>query len=360
MEELNNLIGMLELISRPAFCVKDGQVVRLNQTAQSYFIGIGTPVADLLATGAEEYADFSDGCLYLTLRLGYQTCGATVSNFAGFNVFVIDQDSDQAELQAMALAARELRQPLSTLLNTADRLFPAIDQQSGSTGEQVAQMNRGIYQMQRLILNMSDAARYIRENAVPRDVRDITAIFREVFRRAEDLICHTGTALHFTNLRTPLYCMVDEEKLERAIYNILSNALKFTPKDGAIEARAFRRNNKVYLTVQDNGSGVAENIRSSIYTRYLRQPSLEDGRLGIGLGMVMIRAAAAAHGGTVLMEHPADAGARITMTISIREGDGRQVRSPSFRVDYAGERDHALLELSDVLPWELYESDIAN
>ena len=81
---------------------------------------------------------------------------------------------------------------------------------------------------------------------------------------------------------------------------------------------------------------------------------MEDGRYGIGLGMVIIRTAAAAHSGTVLIQHPKDAGTRITMTLPIRQDTDPMVRSDLLRVDYAGEQNHRLLELSDCLPASAY------
>lgn len=360
MEEINDVIGMLDLVPHPAFCVKDGIICHMNQQAQMFFICKGTPVSQLLETGREEYAEFKDGRLYLTVRLGNRLCGATIGVFSDFHIFIVEYGNEQPELRAMALAARELRQPLSSLINNADCLFPNINKEQENIQDQLALINRSIFQMQRLVLNMSDAARYLYENAPASEVRNITAVLDELFQRAKVVISNTGVNFHYTNLSGPLYCLLDEEKLERAFYNILSNALKFTSKGGSIEVRVMRRSQKLYLTVQDNGSGVAGNIRNNVFTRYLRKPSLEDGQLGIGLGLVMVRAAAAAHSGTVLMESPKDGGNRITMTLSLRESNAAQVKSPTLRIDYAGERDHALLELSDVLPSELYEPEIVN
>ena len=71
--------------------------------------------------------------------------------------------------------------------------------------------------------------------------------------------------------------------------------------------------------------------------------------------MVLLRGAAVMHGGTVLLEYPKDSGTRVTMTLAIRQKTGSLVQSPGlFQVDYAGERDHHLIELSESLPAELY------
>lgn len=353
MEQLENTIGLLDLMVQPAFCVKDGVIAGINREARIRLIQTGVPIRELLHTGIEEYEEFAEGCLYLTLGLNGQHFGASVTKNNGFDIFVLEQDADRSELNAMALAARELREPLASVMTVADRLFPVVSEEAG-TQEQVARINRGLFQMLRVISNMSDAARYAQETHAPSEIRNITAIFEEIFRSGAALIQQTDITLNFRNLKEPVYTLADEEKLERAVYNILSNALKFTPRGGTIEAALTRRGRKLYLTVQDNGSGVDPSVRGSIHARYQRQPGVEDGRFGIGLGMVLIRSAAEAHGGTVLMEHPAGQGARITMTMEIRQ-DHSHVCSPMLRVDYAGERNHGLIELSDILPANLYE-----
>lgn len=356
MEQETNAMGMLDLMVRPGFCVKNNTIVKVNQAAQAHLISPGDDVSKLLHTGREEYADFTDGCLYLTLNLGGVQWGASVTRMEDFHVFILEQEADQAELQAMALAARELREPLTSVMTTADRLFPmvALEDDPGLR-EQVARLNRGLFQMLRVISNMSDANRCGTASASRQETMDICALLEEIFTKARDLVVHTGIRLTFSNLKEPVFSLVDREKLERAVLNIVSNAVKFTPKDGTIEAKLLRRGNKLYLTVQDSGEGVPDNLKGSIHTRYLRQPAIEDSRFGIGLGMVLIRSAAFHHGGTVLMDHPEGSGTRITMTLTIRQNPPGSLRSQILTVDYAGERDHGLIELSGSLPASLYE-----
>lgn len=361
MEQITDAMGMLDLMVRPGFCVKNKIILKANQSALAHLIIEGTDVTQLLHTGAEEYADFTGGCLYLTLNISGESWGASVTRMGDFDVFILEQEADQAELQAMALAARELREPLTSVMTTADRLFPTVAlQDDPAAREQAARLNRGLFQMLRVISNMSDATRYIASPAAQRETQDICSVLKEVFDRAAALVAHTGIGLTFTNLRDPLYCLVDSEQLERAVLNIISNAIKFTPKNGTIDATLIKKGSKLYLTVQDSGQGIAENLRGSIHSRYLRQPVIEDGRFGIGLGMVLIRSAAANHGGTVLIDHPDGNGTRITMTLEIRQNTSGILRFNVQRPDYAGERDHGLIELSDTLPSSLYETEKFN
>ena len=359
MEQLENISGMLDLMVRPAFCVAGGKIVAVNPGAQSRLLEVGTPIEDLLLTGRDEYREFQGGCLYLTLSLNDQPTGVSISAQGDYHIFILDQDNDQPELHALALAARELREPLSGIMTATDRLFPAISDDP-TTQNQVARINKGLFQLLRVIGNMSDAARYLESAEQLTEVRDITAVLAEFFQKSAVLAERAGINLTFQNLTRQLLTLVDSEKLERALYNILSNAIKFTPAGGTINASLTQRGKLLYLTVQDSGTGVDPAVRSGIHSRYLRQPGIEDGRFGIGLGMVLIRAAAAVHGGTVLMEHPADAGAKITLTMEIRQDTAGTLRSGILKVDYAGERDHGLVELSNVLAASLYQTEQIN
>ncbi len=356
MEQRVDAMEMLGLMVRPGFYVQENRIIGANEGAQGLGIKVGADVRPLLLTGRSEYETFRTGRLYLTLNAGGQSLGMSVTRIGDLDMFILEQDDDQAELQAMALAARELREPLSSVMSTADRLFPVEARQDDpTTREQVARINRGLLQMLRIIGNMSDAVRYSSASAARQETVDIRHFLEDIFRHASELITHGGQTLTFRNLPEPLLCLIDQEKLERAVLNILSNAIKFTPSGGHIDASLTRQGNMLHLQIQDSGSGIAETLRGTVYSRYLRSPNLEDGRHGIGLGMVLIRSAAACHGGTLLIDQPEGAGTRITMTLAIRQNTDPMVRSPILRVDYAGERDHALLELADTLPPSLYE-----
>lgn len=346
MEQSHDLSGMLDLIIRPAFAVTDGIITYCNQAARGITLTPGTAVENLIETGNEEYAAFDSGCLYLSVQVEGHSFGASVSRMDGFDVFVLDQADAEPQLQAFALAARELREPLASMMIAADRLAPA----EGRTGEDLQLLERSIYRMLRLVGNMSDAARYAEQTQPHQEFRDMTAVIGDVFEKAAAITEGTGVTLRFTNYPEPVLSLTDTEQLERAVYNMLSNAIKFSGKSGVIDAKLTRHGDKLHLTVCDNGSGIGEDILGSVFSRHLRQPGIEESRHGIGLGMFMIRSAASAHGGTVLIEKGTENGTRLTMTLAIRKELKGNLASPILRVDYAGEFDHSLIELADVLP----------
>lgn len=355
MDERKDMAGMLDLMILPGFCVKDNKICALNAAAKSLFLTEGMPIDDLLLTGSAEYAAFISGCLYLTVSIGGEVWGATVSRMESQDVFLLEQEENQTELRSLALAARELREPMTNVLIAADRLSCSDVPADDPSRQQLARLNRGLYQMLRILSNMSDAARSLSTSR--QENLDVCATLKELFDKASDLARHTGIRLSYTGPEESILCLADREQLERAVLNLLSNAIKFTPKDGSVEASLQRKGRQLIFTVRDSGSGIADDVLNNLFHRYLRQPGLEDSRFGIGLGMVLVRKAAAAHGGTVLVDRCSDGGTRVTMTLSIRQSASTMLRSPMLRVDYAGERDHCLLEFSETLPAHLYEKE---
>lgn len=348
-----NIEDILDLMDRPAFCVDGGVIRAANDAARSRMLSPGENVFPLIRTGAREYEAFSSGCLYLTLCIGDETCGASVTRLGDQDVFTLEKSDGDLTLKAYALAAQELRQPLSQLLAVSDQLFPALeDPENGSTAEQIARMNRSLHQLLRLVGNMSDAAT---AGAARMELRDVTAVVQEIIDHATPLCQSAQVTLSFENHPVPVYSLLDSQKLERAIYNLLSNSLKHMSPGGEIAVQLKRRVNTLYLTVTDSGDSARSGLSAGMFSRFLREPGMTDGRSGLGLGLTLVRAAAAAHHGALLLDQTSSGGVRATLSFPIQQDSG-SLRSPSLHIDYAGERDHGLIELSESLPYQLYRS----
>lgn len=344
MEQQKKGIEMLELMPDPVFCVTGGVIVRLNTPARKLFLREGLPIAPLFASNSGDYEAFSSGMLYVTLVIYGQRFGASVVRVEHEDVFTLDQPFDSEELRAFALAARELRAPLSNAMLAAQCLPGNSDIKS--------KLTRNLYQLLRIVGNMSDAAG-VSPVFCP-EAQNVTAIFQEIAEKAIALSDSTGHTLTYSGLNAPCICCLDRQMMERAALNMLSNALKFTPEGGTIALSLHRNGNQFRFSVSDSGSGISPQEQASLFRRYLRQPALEDIRHGIGLGMVLIRNTAAYHNGAVLVDHPESTGTRVTITFSSVPEDKVRVRSKLLSADYAGEQDHAMVELSEFLPYTQY------
>lgn len=351
MEIKTDMAEMLEMMDRPAFFVSGGRIVQVNHAAAARMVPLGEPVLPLLQSGQEEYPAFSGGCLCLSLAVSGTNYNASVTKMEDADLFTLEPEDPSEELQPLALAARELREPLNAILSITDELFPRLDRgEDNDAADQMARVSRRLYQMLRLVNNMTTVSTPLPPQL---ELRDVTAVVQELFDQAEHLCAGSGIALHFTNHPATIYSLIDSHLLERGIYNILSNSLKYTPAGGTIDARLSRRGNQIHLVMKDSGPGIDSGILGTVYRRYLREPGLEPAGHGIGLGMKLVHNAATAHGGTVLMENLPSGGVRTTLSLPIRQRTN-SLRSPALRIDHAGDRSPALIELSDCLPPELY------
>lgn len=359
MDQICDMAEMLNTFICPAFSVKDAVIADANHAARYLGLEPDTAIAPLL-NDQQAYEAFTDGCLYLTLSIHDRDYSAAITREDGYDLFILDHELEQQQLWTLALASQEMRIPLADIMTGMEWMLQQLPQDGAADSrKRSASVRRSLNQLHRMLCNMSDAARYSCETNIHQQTHDMAAIFDEVFEKAAVLAEQKGVALRFRSLRQIVDGLADTEKIERAILNLISNALKVTPKGGTIEARLTRHGNKLHLTVQDSGPGIPAEKRAAVFTQYMRRPSLIDGTQGIGLGMVMVRAAAAAHNGTVLLEYPEGKGTKVTVTFSVRQSTSPRLGTPIsiLEYDYAGGWDHALLELSDALPLSAYETE---
>ncbi len=338
MNSENHYEAILSQMHQPAFLVHNGVITAVNASATSRFAQVDTPIDELITTGKEEYSELTQGQLILTISLCGTEYPCTVTCLEDMRLFTIETDAVQAELQVLALAAQQLSFPVSELTLLLNQL-PDV--------EKKAQITQNLYRLKRIIGNMSDASR----SAIPNKSQgDVCAVFDEMLEKAQALLAGSGITLTYKLPNQPIYSLIHQEILGRAVYNLLSNAAKFSNGSKKVDAELKQKGNKLYFTVSSKGSSAGGNL----FHRYTRQPGLEERKFGLGLGMSLVHQAAVAHNGTVLIEQDSGQLFRVTVTLSITKGKGNAVRSPMLFPDVYGGNDQALIELSDVLSSELY------
>jgi len=343
MEEQRKKTEFLDQILQPGFLVKDDQVLQVNQAAGAMLIAPGQKFVPMLCTGAEEYAALQEGRLCLTLIIAGQVLQADIIRTEEYDLVLINPDAYLQEFRSMALISMEFRGPLMQAINAARQLE--------TENPAAAKMNQSLMQMLRMVSNMADISRYSTSSRM--ELRDVDALLLELFEKAGTLT--EGKAkLSFEGLKQPVFSLIDPEQLERAVWNILSNCVKFLPTHGTIHARLTRQGRFLRLTIEDSGSGIAEAVLANPFRQYRREPGIEDNRHGLGLGLAIVRTAAVNHGGTVLISSK-EGGTKITMTLAIRQDDSNLLRSLLQRPDYTGGFDHGLVELADCLPSDYYQ-----
>lgn len=355
MSEHTTATEILSLITAPAFSVIDSMIVNCNDGAQRLLFQEGTSVVPLLSQNHAEYANFENGCLFITLNHNNRSYSSSVVHMNNADIFVLEEENDRTELRTLSLTAANMRQPLSAMIATTANLTSALEQTDDpKIRSQLQHMNRNLCRMHRMLCNMSDALQYADGTSHNMSSRNIVSVVENIFQQAQQLCNQSGIHLEYSVPKDTIFCAIDEPLLERGIYNMLSNAIKFSDEGSVIQASLLQKDGRLYISVKDQGCGIPSPILSSAFQRYQRQPGLEDGRFGLGLGLLLVRCAARVHGGTVLIDQSDDIGTRVSISFPIRQNSATLVRSCVNRLDYAGGWDHGLLELSDVIPAKLY------
>ena len=181
-------------------------------------------------------------------------------------------------------------------------------------------------------------------------------VLNEFLAQLEEYVSRSGRTLAYNKLRTSVYCLMDEQLLKRALLNLISNSIQFSPEGSTIKVKLQHSGSTLRITVENPSSIDNSPLTADAFQRFLREPGIEDGRCGIGLGMTLVRQAVIAHGGTVLIDRNKKATVKVIMTISTNMKDPLMLRSPLQLIGgYNGGLDTLLIELSDVLPDYLYE-----
>ena len=333
MEQIKQLLALMD---RPAFCVKDGRILAANDRALSLQVPLDAELAPLLTAGRDAWAEFRSGYLALELALCGSRVPATVTPMEGYQLFTLEPEDTEPEMRLLSLAAQELRGPLSDVMALAEKLEDDPDR--------VAGISRGLHRLLRIVGNMTPPPPFRPE------MTDVNALLREVWDSTQPACEALGIRFEFLASPRPVFSWADGQLLTRAIHNLLSNSMKFSP-GCAIRLQLTQRRGYYHITFRDSGGALPP--LSDPFAQALRQPGLEDPRNGLGMGLRLVRTAALSHGGIALVTTPREGGVQVQLSLPVRQ-DG-PVRSNRLRISYTGEQDPLLVELSDVLPPDFYK-----
>ena len=110
----------------------------------------------------------------------------------------------------------------------------------------------------------------------------------------------------------------DPDKLAQVVGNLVANAIKYSPRGGAITAGASREDERIHLWVQDEGIGIPAEMLETVFEKYARLESAEHRAIkGTGLGLPIVRQIAELHGGRTWAESQPGRGSRFHVTLPI-------------------------------------------
>jgi signal transduction histidine kinase len=234
-------------------------------------------------------------------------------------------ESSRAETEAMlarqrqfvADASHELRTPLTSVLANLELLAEVLD---GERGEAASSALRSSQRMRRLVADLLLLARADSRRVVPHEPTDVAQI---VVDAAVELGPVADSHELSIDADEPALVRGVRDDLHRLALNLLENAVSHTPAGTRVRAEVTMRDGRVELAVEDDGPGVAHELRAGLFERFVRGVGDRGGSFGLGLSIV--RAVAESHGGTVELEEPrTGTGARFVVRLpaaAVREAD---------------------------------------
>lgn len=123
--------------------------------------------------------------------------------------------------------------------------------------------------------------------------------------------------------------VADRRAVRQVLYNLISNAIKYTPNGGTVTVRARPRQGGIELTVSDTGIGISKEFHELVFSAYGRVSNLETRQIeGTGLGLSLVKALMDLHGGDVTLESQAGTGATFTLHFPLRPPPSAAQESP--------------------------------
>ena len=240
-------------------------------------------------------------------------------------------------------------------MTAARELFDRVEDLEEPAATAVSsELNRGLYQLLRLCGQLTTGGELLAGTCKPERHRvDLTALLDGIADDVAPLFERAGRRFVYRGLPAAVTADADAKLVERAVYNLLSNALAFTPAGGEICLSLERREQSLLIRVTDTGEGFPESVLGTLFDRYSLIP-VGDPRWGTGYGLPMVREIARLHGGTLMAANVPTGGADVMFTLSLVRRPAA-VRTAQQRFDYLSGYRHALVELSDSLSASLYD-----
>ncbi len=267
---------------------------------------------------------------------------------------------DRAKTAFFSNVSHEFRTPLTLMLGPLEDSLAAADGLPAEHRERLEVVHRNSARLLRLVNNLLDFSRIeagrIEASYEPTDLGTFTAELASVFRSAVER-AGLGLAIHCSPIAEPVY--VDREMWEKIVFNLLSNAFKFT-FEGEIEVSLQAVDGAAELSVRDTGTGIPEEELPHLFERFHRVKGARARTFeGSGIGLSLVQELVKLHGGTVRVKSRLNEGATFTVSIPLGQDHLPPDRIGASRVlESTGLRGEAYVQ--EALRWLPGEENVSD
>ncbi len=223
----------------------------------------------------------------------------------------------------LANMSHELRTPLNAIMGFSDimrqRLFGPLGDRYAEYAELIHESGTHLLELINDVLDMSKIEAEKFELSIETfDARDaVSAVLRLMRGQADRAGVHLRGVLPIG----PLYADADKRAVKQIALNLISNALKFTPRGGSVTVTVQAAGDVLELVVADTGVGIAHDDLERLGRPYEQAGDAEQRAAGSGLGLSLVRAFARLHGGEMTVESSIGDGTAVTIRMPVLSED---------------------------------------
>ena len=215
---------------------------------------------------------------------------------------MLERLSDAFEIQRQftANAAHELRTPLALMQVQLDlyhsNSHPDNDADTVQMIKMVTEQNDRLNKMVKTLLDMSELQTVGRDDEIILD-----ALVDEVLEDLEPLA--EGKNIRLIGKCKDITMVGSDILIYRLVYNLVENAIKYNHSGGQVTVTADRKENHVYLSVEDTGAGIPEELKERVFEPFFRVDKSRSRELGgVGLGLALVREIVRVHDGSITVK----------------------------------------------------------
>ncbi len=223
-------------------------------------------------------------------------------------------EADRLKAEFIANVSYEVRTPLNTIIGFADMLgqeyFGGLNRRQSEYARGILDTTRGLMSVVSDILDLASIEAGRME--LDRDTVDVHGLLVSVLNLIGERTRRKDLKVSFDCPPDIGWIIADDKRLKQVVFNLLSNALTFTPERGSIRLEARREEDDLIIVVSDTGIGIPQADRERVFKPFERGGDPKTDKSGAGLGLSLVRNFIELHGGSVEVKSLKGRGTSIT------------------------------------------------
>ena len=251
--------------------------------------------------------------------------------------------------------SHELRTPLNVVMSSiqlfemmGDDIFLSYNRNKFKLYNSL--MKKNCFRLLRVINNLIDSSKFDSGNISLRiDNHNIVKTLNEIIENTKSYAKEKGLKITLKSKNKKIITAFDEDKLTRAILNIISNALKFTPRGGRISIDVKKKAEYIYIVIEDTGIGIPEDKIDSIFERFVQADSTTTrNHEGIGIGLSIANSIVNLHDGEISVKSELGKGSVFKIMLPVKTVEEDEDLATSGKAVVLSPCENAKIELSDI------------